>query len=89
MVIVLVLFATVLLRFALVLAVVYLMLPVKMSCPQCGDKLTLIRHPLLRHLVPLVEHRWCMGCGWNGVVRRARPAPPTPQSRVISRAARS
>jgi hypothetical protein len=87
--IVLVLFATVLLRFSIVLAVVYLMLPAKISGPRCGDKLTLIRHPLLRHLVPLIEHRWCMGCGWNGIARRVRAQPPVPQSRVISRAARS
>ena len=45
-------------------------------------------HNVLRHLVPSVEHRWCLTCGWSGIVRRA-PQLPTTQSRVINRAARS
>ncbi len=43
--------------------------------------LALIKHSLLRVLLPAVEHRWCLDCGWSGVVRV--------QSRVINRAARS
>jgi hypothetical protein len=90
MLIVLVLFATVLLRAGIVLSVVYLILPATRVCPHCADDLVLIRHPVLRHLVPYVEHRWCLGCGWNGIVRRPRPPQlPAPQSRVINRAARS
>lgn len=89
MVIVAVLLATVLLRFTIVLAVVYLILPKPFSCPRCADKLALIHHPILRRLVPQVEHRWCLHCGWSGIARRARQPRPLPQSRVISRAARS
>ncbi|HEV2669595.1 MAG TPA: hypothetical protein VGU74_00730 [Gemmatimonadales bacterium] len=89
MLIVAVLFATVLLRFAIVLVVVYLMLPATRICPHCATDLTLIRHPMLRRLIPRVEHRWCIGCGWNGLVRRVPRPPQVPQSRVISRAARS
>jgi hypothetical protein len=84
-----VLFATVLLRFTIVLGVAYLVLPKAFSCPRCADKLALIHHPILRRLVPQVEHRWCLHCGWSGIVRRARQPRPLPQSRVISRAARS
>jgi hypothetical protein len=79
---------TVLLRVGLVAAVVYIMLPVTRACPRCAAELTSIRHPLLRYLLPNVEHRWCLTCGWNGVTRRMR-ARPSGQSRVISRAARS
>jgi hypothetical protein len=82
MLIVVVLLATVLLRAAIVLAFVYAMLPVKRVCPHCGTTLAVIQHPLLRRLLPLIEHRWCIDCGWTGVGRHA-------QSRVISRAARS
>lgn len=90
MLIVVVLFATVLLRAGIVLTVVYLMLPKAFSCPRCADKLTLIRHPILRLLLPQVEHRWCLGCGWSGIVRRVRERRHIlPQSRVITRAARS
>jgi hypothetical protein len=89
MLIVAVLFATVLLRFAIVLAVVYHILPATRVCPHCASDLTLIRHPIMRLLIPPVEHRWCIGCGWNGLVRRPPGSPRVPQSRVISRAARS
>ncbi len=89
MLIVAVLFATVLLRFGIVLGVVYLILPATRICPQCASDLTLIRHPILRHLIPQVEHRWCLGCGWNSLVRRPRGPRSGSQSRVISRAARS
>jgi hypothetical protein len=82
MLIVFVLFATVLLRFAIVLTFVYVMLPSRCACPRCGAELSAIRHSWLRRLLPIIEHRWCLDCGWSGVVRH-------PQSRVINRAARS
>ena len=81
MLIVVVLFATVLLRAAIVLTFVYLMLPAKRVCPHCGAQLALIQHTVLRRLLPVVEHRWCLDCGWSGVVRQV-------QSQVIRRAAR-
>ena len=90
MLIVVVLFATVLLRAGIVITVVYLILPATRVCPRCAADLTLIRHPVLRRLVPSVEHRWCLTCGWSGIVRRTRgPQLPSTQSRVINRAARS
>ena len=89
MLVVVVLFATVLLRAGIVLFVVYLILPATRTCPRCATDLTMIRHPVLRRLLPYVEHRWCLGCGWSGVVRRIPPPRPLPQSRVINRAARS
>ena len=83
MLIVAVLFATVLLRAAIVMAVVYLMLPKSFCCPRCADKLTSIRHPILRWVLPQVEHRWCLGCGWSGIVRRARERRRIlPQTRI-------
>lgn len=89
MLVVVVLFATVLLRAGIVIFVVYLILPATRTCPRCASDLATIRHPILRRLLPVVEHRWCLGCGWSGVVRRTPPAHPLPQSRVINRAARS
>ena len=82
MLVVVVLFATVLLRAVIVLTFVYLMLPKKRVCPLCGARLTPIRHSVLRLLLPMVEHRWCVRCGWSGLVRQT-------QSRVMRRAARS
>jgi len=82
MLVVVVLFATVLMRAAIVTTFVYLMLPAKRACPRCGAQLALIQHSVLRRVLPVVEHRWCLDCGWSGVVRQT-------QSRVIRRAARS
>ncbi len=89
MLIVVVLFATVLLRFGIVMIVVYLMLPATRACPRCSHELALIRHSVLRVVVPVLEHRWCLHCGWSGVVRRMPPERGVRQSRVINRAARS
>jgi hypothetical protein len=90
MLVVVMLFGTVLLRAGIVVAVVYLMLPKPFSCPRCADKLTMIHHPILQRLLPLVEHRWCIGCGWSGVARRMPDRRRIlRQSRVIKRAARS
>lgn len=83
----LVLLATVALRFGFIATAVYLLLPRSPACPRCGAALALIRHALWGRLLPLVHHRWCLDCGWSGLVRRA--APPDRHSRVISRAARS
>ena len=82
MLVVVVLFATVLLRAGIVLTFVYLILPKKRVCPLCGATLTRIQHSILKLLLPMVEHRWCLECGWSGIVRHR-------QSRVIKRAARS
>ena len=82
MLVVVVLLATVALRAGIVLTFVYIILPKKLACPLCGARLTPIKHSLLRLLLPMVEHRWCIECGWSGIVRQT-------QSRVIRRAARS
>ena len=89
MLIVVVLFATVLLRAGIVLFVVYLILPATRTCPRCAADLAMIRHPVLGRLLRQVEHRWCLECGWSGVVRRVSRGRPVGQPRVINRAARS
>ena len=71
MLIVGVLLATVLLRFSLVAVLTYVLLPRGPACPHCAAQLTLIRNTFLRRLLPLLEHRWCLECGWHGVVRRS------------------
>jgi hypothetical protein len=88
MLVVVVLLATVLLRVAIVTAVVYLLLPQGALCPHCNLEMIAIRNRVLDRLVPVLQRRWCLECGWNGVVRRVRrtgaparpPAPrPTPR----------
>ncbi len=81
MLIVVVLLATVLLRLSLVALLTYVLLPRGPGCPHCGTPLTPIRNRLLRWILPWLEQRWCLECGWHGVVRA--------HSRVINRTARS
>jgi hypothetical protein len=70
MLVVAVLLVTVLFRFALALVLTYVLLPRGPICPHCGAQLTLIRNTFLQRVVPLLERRWCLECGWQGVVRR-------------------
>jgi hypothetical protein len=83
--IVLVLFVTVLMRFAIVLAVVYLLLPRGTLCPRCQVEMTLIQNRFLKKVLPMVERRWCLQCGWNGVARRVRSRLPRAAPRVTRR----
>src|SRR2546429_1029517 len=80
MLVVVVLLATVLLRVAIVTAVVYLLLPQGALCPHCNVEMVAVRNRVLDRLVPVLQRRWCLECGWNGVVRRGRGGHPrTPQ----------
>lgn len=49
------------------------------ACPLCGDDALLIRRLWLKRLLPLLEQRWCMNCGWEGLVRRAGLLRPQDQ----------
>src|SRR5437763_10411663 len=97
MLVVVVLLATVLLRVAIVTAVVYLLLPQGALCQHCNVEMVAVRNRVLDRLVPVLQRRWCLECGWNGVVRRVRSAParapqgspaPRPAPRQTSRRAR-
>ncbi len=71
--IVLVLFGTVFLRLLLVGFVVWLLIPRRLKCPHCSNPTDSIVGPVgLRFL--LLERRWCMQCGWQGVARRSPAA---------------
>jgi hypothetical protein len=88
--IVLVLLATVALRFVLVCGFAYFLLPRGGACPRCGTEMLAIRHRLLDLSLPLLQRRWCLSCGWNGVVRRDRHGRrSTDHLGMISRDARS
>ena len=84
MLIVLVLLVTVALRLTLVGCAIYFLLPRGPICGRCGAEMMRIRHRGLERLLPGLERRWCMTCGWHGIVRRApaapRQAPHTPLS---------
>jgi hypothetical protein len=58
------------LRFSLVAVLTYVLLPRGSACPHCAAELAVVRNSVLRRLVPMLERRWCLECGWHGVVRR-------------------
>jgi hypothetical protein len=59
------------------LALLVALLPAGRDCPRCGSESVPIRLALLRPLAPLLHRRWCISCGWEGMVRvdRAHPRP--------------
>jgi hypothetical protein len=66
------------------LAVSYRSLPQGRGCPQCqGESMPLVA-PVLQRISRVspqqFQRRWCIGCGWEGVVRlpRERAAPLAP-----------
>jgi len=71
---VVVLLATVAMRVAIVTVVVYLLLPQGRFCPHCGGEMTAIRNRFFDRVVSALERRWCVECGWDGIVRRVRAA---------------
>src|SRR5437764_13763547 len=72
MLVVLVLLVTVAMRVAIVTAVVYLLLPRGPLCPHCGIEMVPLRNRFLDRLLPALQRRWCLECGWDGVARRGR-----------------
>jgi hypothetical protein len=65
---------------ALSAIVTYRSLPVGRQCPQCtGETLRLcsrwLHLPSVLHKRTQLARRWCLGCGWEGVVRQSRIAP--------------
>ena len=74
MLIVLVLLATVILRVGVVLVAVYLLLPRGPQCRACSTEMLRVSSGALDRWVPALERRWCLSCGWSGIVRRARLA---------------
>src|SRR2546422_5653514 len=74
MLVVAVLLTTVLMRVAIIGAVAYLLLPQGSLCPHCGVEMVAIRNRFFDRLLPALQRRWCLECGWNGVVRRVRSA---------------
>src|SRR6266566_2594709 len=82
MLVVVVLLATVLLRVAIVTAVVYLLLPQGALCPHCNVEMVAVRNRVLDRLVPVLQRRWCVECGAHtaGLPSRRRPLAPPPAS---------
>ena len=73
---VVVLMALVLLRVVLLFAIAYLLVPHGRRCPACGAETVPLRRTGLVRLVPGVERRWCLACGWSWFRKRLAAAAP-------------
>lgn len=61
----------------------YLFLPTGRECPRCAAETLPIRSRLLRPFHSLASSRWCMECGWQGVVRTSVMRRPLPKLEVV------
>lgn len=59
------------------LVLFYLFLPSGRGCPRCASETLSIRSRVLWPVHRIVALRWCLSCGWQGVVKQTgvRPAP--------------
>ncbi|HET7273760.1 MAG TPA: hypothetical protein VFI91_01185 [Longimicrobiaceae bacterium] len=61
----------------------YLFLPSGRECPRCANETLRIRSRWLRPVRSVACLRWCMGCGWEGIVRTAIVHHPLPRFEVV------
>jgi hypothetical protein len=80
-VIAIVLFSTVCLRVALVLGIVWLLVPMRAQCPRCSDSTFPLVSPRPMRVLRL-QRRWCLGCGWTGVSKSVQRAPDRRPDRI-------
>jgi len=43
-------------------------------CPACGGEAIPVLLPRPLRKVPFIQRRWCMSCGWEGLLRHGRSA---------------
>ncbi len=60
------------------IALLIAFLPAGRDCPRCGSETIPIRQRMLRPVRRFLGVRWCMSCGWDGVMRAAPFAQPAP-----------
>ncbi len=61
------------------IALLIAFLPSGRDCPRCGGETIPIRNRLLHPFRRFLSLRWCMACGWDGVMRQTRWAQPVHQ----------
>ena len=62
----------------------YLFLPSGRGCPRCASETLAIRARTLLPVRRIVGLRWCISCGWEGIVRHAALRRPAPAVEVVA-----
>ncbi len=70
MVLALVFLGLVLIRLAVMGLFLLVIVSVGPGCPACGCEAVLVRSPWLIRRLKWLQRRWCMSCGWQGLLRR-------------------
>lgn len=65
------------------LVLLFVFLPSGRDCPRCSQETLLLRSRLLRPFRRLVQLRWCVGCGWQGITRHVLWTRPLPTLEVV------
>lgn len=63
------------------IALLIAFLPAGRECPRCGSETLSIRSRLLHPVRRFLHQRWCMACGWDGMMRQTA-WPRTAAARV-------
>jgi hypothetical protein len=71
---VLVLFGFVVLRVLVLCGIAYLLIPPGRRCPACGGETVALERRGIARLLPGIQRRWCVDCGWSWFRRRKREA---------------
>ena len=64
------------LRVVAATVIFFAMLPPGDRCPNCDNPTTRVASPFSDRLLPWLRKRWCLTCGWQGMLRRG-PLTPT------------
>lgn len=51
-------------------------------CPNCDADTLRVEAPWMERLTPFLRASWCPACGWEGTLRKRRPAPGVDQARA-------
>ena len=54
----------------------FYMMPESDHCPMCDSATLRVESPGWNRLLPWFRTSWCYECGWEGLLRPARGAPP-------------
>ncbi len=70
------------------IALLIAFLPTGRECPRCSAETLPLQLRALRPLARVVQRRWCLSCGWGGVVRRVEaPISSAPEPAESAREA--
>ncbi|HEX5520067.1 MAG TPA: hypothetical protein VFX29_00165 [Longimicrobiaceae bacterium] len=63
--------------------VLFLFLPSGHECPRCSAETVAVRSVFLRPVRRLAGRRWCIECGWEGIMRHSAWPRPLPRFEVV------